>query len=150
MLDASGQALAAGLAGAPDIVKPNLAELRELTGHGLPDLDAVLAAGRALLSRPEGPGMVVVSMGAQGALFLNQEESLQAFPAKIAGISTVGAGDAMVAGIVAAQLAGLPLAGCARLATGFSAGKLLRSGAHLPAPEEVQALAETITLSKFS
>ena len=148
-LDSSGPALAAGLGAAPEIVKPNLAELRELTGQGLADLDSVVAAGRALLAGPRGPGTVVVSMGAEGALFLAPREALLARAPRLAGTSTVGAGDAMVAGLVAARIAGLDLAGCARLATGFSAAKLARPGAHLPAPAEVRALAATVELGKI-
>ena len=56
----------------------------------------------------------------------------------------------MVAGIVAAQLAGMPLADCARLATAFSAGKLKQLDPHLPAPDTVRALALTVRISSLS
>ena len=149
-LDASGPALAAGLAAAPELVKPNRAELAELAGAPLGDLDAVVAAGRALLQGPQGPGLVVVSLGGEGALFLDRAQALLARPPRIELISTVGAGDAMVAGIVAAQLDGLPLADCARLATAFACAKLARLGPHLPAPAEVRALAATIQISRLA
>ena len=65
-------------------------------------------------------------------------------------ISTVGAGDAMVAGIVAARLADLALPQCARLASAFSAAKLARLGPHLPAPDTVRALAQTVQISSLT
>ena len=144
-LDASGPALAAGLGAAPDLIKPNRAELAELTGARLAGLDAVVAAARGLLAG--GPGIVAVSMGGDGALFLDREQALLAHPAQVDLISTVGAGDAMVAGMVAAQLAGLPLAECARLATAFAAAKLARLGPHLPAPGVVRELAATVRIT---
>lgn len=147
LMDASGTALAAGLAAAPDIIKPNRAELSELIGRPLTDAASVVAAARELLARPNAPGTVVVSMGGEGALFVNRHEALLAHPIPTELISTVGAGDAMVAGIVAAQIAGLTLPECARLATAFSAGKLTRLGPHLPAPDTVRALAQMVHIS---
>ena len=61
--------------------------------------------------------------------------------------STVGAGDAMVAGLVAAQLENRSLAETAQLATAFAAAKLTRLGPHLPPPEEVRALANQIVVT---
>lgn len=149
LLDASGSALAAGVGAAPDIIKPNRAELCELSGRTLSDVDSVVGAARELLARPNAPGTVIVSMGAEGALFVNRQEALLAHPIPTELISTVGAGDAMVAGIVAAQIAGLALPECARLATAFSAGKLARLGPHLPPPDTVRALAQMVHISSL-
>ena len=150
LLDASGGALAAGVGAAPDVIKPNRAELSELIGRALGDSASVVAAARELLARPNAPGTVIVSMGGDGALFVNRQQALLAHPIPTPLISTVGAGDAMVAGIIAAQIAGLDLTECARLATAFSAGKLARLGPHLPAPDTVRALAQSVQISSFS
>ena len=150
LLDASGGALAAGVGAAPDVIKPNRAELSELIGRALGDSASVVAAARELLARPNAPGTVIVSMGGDGALFVNRQQALLAHPIPTPLISTVGAGDAMVAGIIAAQIAGLGLTECARLATAFSAGKLARLGPHLPAPDTVRALAQSVQISSFS
>lgn len=150
LLDASGAALAEGVGAAPDIIKPNRTELCELIGRPLTDTDAVLAAARELLARPNAPGTVIVSMGGDGALFVNRQEALLAHPLPTELISTVGAGDAMVAGIVAAQIANLQLPECARLATAFSAAKLARLGPHLPPPDTVRALAQKVQISSLS
>lgn len=150
LLDASGSALASGVGAAPDIIKPNRAELSELMGRTLSDTASVIAAARELLARPNAPKTVIVSMGGDGALFVNRQEALLAHPIPTPLISTVGAGDAMVAGIVAAQIANLTLAKCACLATAFSAGKLARLGPHLPSPDTVRTLAQTVQISSFS
>lgn len=147
LLDASGAALAAGIQAAPDILKPNRAELAELVGRPLADTAAVVAAARELLARDPGPRTVVVSMGGDGALFIDATHTLLAQPLPTRLISTVGAGDAMVAGIVAAQLEGMALTEAARLATAFSAAKLARLGPHLPPPEAVRRLAESVQIT---
>lgn len=127
-LDTSGTALAAGLRAAPTVIKPNEHELAELIGRPLPDEAAVLDAARALIGR--GIDLVVVSRGAAGALFVTSTAAVRAVPPAINVRSTVGAGDAMVAGLLDALLAELPLADLARRATAYSLHALT------PAPDE--------------
>ncbi len=124
LLDASGEALRLGIEAGPDIVKPNIHELQALVGRPLPGEPEVIAAGRELVAR--GVKLAAISMGGEGACFVTGGEVVRARPAKIEVKSTVGAGDAMVAGILAAQLRGLPLAECAELATAFSVEALTR------------------------
>jgi 1-phosphofructokinase len=106
-LDTSGEALQSALEARPDFVKPNLHELQGLVGTSLHDEQSVLAAARTIVSR--GIELVVVSMGEKGALFVTPSSAVAARPPSMAVNSSVGAGDAMVAGIVAAQMEGLSL-----------------------------------------
>jgi len=146
VLDTSGAPLRAALAAGPRIVKPNRHELAELVGRSLDTLEALVAAGRELLAGSSGPDLVVVSLGGDGALFLTREQALNALPGRVNVSSTVGAGDAMVAGLVTARLENRSLADTARLATAFAAAKLTRIGPHLPPPEQVRALAQQISV----
>ncbi|MGY2046871.1 1-phosphofructokinase [Methylobacterium sp. JK268] len=152
VLDASGPALAAALAAGPAAlpfaVKPNRHELEDWAGRPLPDLAAVAAAAEDL--RRRGIPLVVVSLGAEGALFVTQAAPLHARAPAVRMASTVGAGDALVAGLTAALAAGEDLAGTARLALAFAAGKLSREGANLPARAEVEALAATIRVAPLA
>lgn len=147
LLDASGKALAEGLRAGPHALKPNEKELSELLGRTLAAPVDIVTAVRELLSTHPAVECVAVSMGGDGALFFSQTESLHAQALQVGLISTVGAGDAMVAGLVAGKLEGLSLADCARLATAFAAGKLSRLGPHLPEPETVRALAASVRLA---
>jgi 1-phosphofructokinase len=147
MLDTSGQPFSEALKAGPQIVKPNREELGEHFGQTLQGAGEVVAAARRLLDEYSGVLLVAVSMGSEGAIFVSRQQALLAHPLAVEPISSVGAGDAMVAGIVAAQLQALPLAQCAQLATAFAAAKLSRLGPHLPAPEVVQALANKVRLS---
>lgn len=137
-LDTSGEPLRLALEAFPQIVKPNIHELEALLGTALPDTAAVVAAARGLLAG--GVELVVVSMGSEGALFVSGDEVVRARPPRVTVQSTVGAGDAMVAGIVAAQLRGLPLADAARLATAFSVDAISRIGAGLSDQAAIAAI----------
>ncbi|EYF05951.1 1-phosphofructokinase [Chondromyces apiculatus] len=152
VLDTSGAPLAAALApdaGAlPDVIKPNEHELSELLGHPIAGPDAALAAARTLHRR--GVGTVIVSMGARGAVFSEGSAACLAVPPQVAVRSTVGAGDAMVAGYLVATLRGLPLADRARLATAFSLGTLTTLGPRLPPTAEVEARAAEVHVSPLT
>jgi len=148
MLDTSGLPFSEALKAGPDIIKPNRDELAEHLGRPLGSMKETIAAARQLLAEHPGMQLVAVSMGRDGAIFVSPSQVVVAQPLEVDPISSVGAGDAMVAGIVSAQLDGLPLDRCAQLATAFAAGKLSRLGPHLPAPEVVRALAATVRLDR--
>ena len=114
-------------------------------GRPLSDPAALIDAGGELLAR--GIQLVVVSLGTEGALFLSAEGGVIARPPDLSRGSTVGAGDAMVAGITAALAEGLSLPALARQATAFAAGKLRNAGPHLPPVAEVRAIAAAVRLS---
>jgi 1-phosphofructokinase len=144
LLDASGAPLAAAIDTAPDVIKPNIDELEGLLGRRFEDEDAIVAAARSLLAR--GIRTVAVSMGARGAVFVEADGAVLAVPPKIVVKSTVGAGDAMVAGLIAGKLQRLPLGECARLATAYSLGALGEIGPRLPALEVLRTFAPAVTI----
>ena len=136
VLDTSNAALLEGAQAGPTIIKPNIDELQQLFGEQLTNEAAIELAAYRLLGN--GTRLVVVSMGEQGALFVDQATTLIAVPPAVRVKSTVGAGDAMVAGLIAGQAQGLSLPDCARLATAFSLGRITRVGSDLPDPEVIQ------------
>jgi fructose-1-phosphate kinase PfkB-like protein len=93
---------------------------------------------------------VVISMGKEGAIFVEGNETIWAVPPAVEVKSTVGAGDAMVAGIVAGKIRGLTLAECARLATAFSVTAISHIGSGLPSIEAVQSARERVTIRELS
>jgi 1-phosphofructokinase len=78
VLDTSQDALREGVQAGPTIVKPNIDELQQITGQALSDASTIEAAARQLLAH--GIELVVVSMGKQGALFVDHHSSLIAVP----------------------------------------------------------------------
>jgi len=102
VLDADGEALRLGIAAGPTVVKPNLEELERLVGsplsrNGRVDPGTVTIAARGLLAL--GVNIVVVSLGAQGALFVDGAQAIMAHGIPIKALSTVGAGDSVVAAL---------------------------------------------------
>jgi 1-phosphofructokinase len=99
-VDTSGPALERVLAVGPDVLKPNEEELSEVTGVVPETLGDVVHAANEL--RSKGVGTVLVSLGPIGAILVNDEEPLHAESDVIVPRSTVGAGDALLAGFLAA------------------------------------------------
>jgi 1-phosphofructokinase len=145
LLDTSGAPLTAALGGdvLPFCIKPNRAELEAFCGRALPGRDDVIVAAQSLRAR--GIALVVISLGAEGALFVGEQVLHAALPA-LRAASTVGAGDAMVAGMIAAMAENADLATTARLATAFAVGKLGQAGPNLPARDILDALAGQVTI----
>lgn len=144
ILDTSGAPLAPALEAKPFLIKPNIDELEALLGTKLPDESAVIAAARELIAR--GIEMVVVSMGKNGACFVTATEAMTARPPDVEVQSTVGAGDAMVAGLITALSQKLSLPETAKLATAFSLHALTR-GANVPtARAAIEAWMPQVTL----
>lgn len=151
VLDTSGAPLTAALKATdgtlPYCVKPNRHELEEWAGKPLPALPEILAAARDLHRR--GVGVVVVSLGSEGALFVSGERAIRGRLPAVNPLSTVGAGDAMVAGLIAAFRADAPLDEVARLSIAFAVGKLGRFGPNLPDKATVRALAADVDLTEL-
>ncbi|MCA1981866.1 1-phosphofructokinase family hexose kinase [Nocardioides sp. R-N-C8] len=98
VLDTSGEALAR--VRNAYLVKPSVRELEELVGHQLEQVTEQVRAAREFLCH-SGSTAVVLSRGQQGVVLVTDTyaETIAAHSAEV--ISTVGAGDALVAGIVA-------------------------------------------------
>ncbi|WP_419995701.1 1-phosphofructokinase [Streptomyces boninensis] len=139
-LDTSGPALTAALAMRPDVVKPNAAELAEAVGRPLLTIgDAVKAAEEA---RDWGAGAVLASLGADGQLLVSGDGIWFASAPAAVVRSNVGAGDASLAGFLAAGGTG-PAALAAAVAHGAAAVQL--PGSVMPAPRDLAPDEVTLT-----
>jgi len=99
-IDTSGDALGAALCAGVALVKPNRAELEELVGRPLATIGDVAAAARELIAR--GCHTVLVSLGPDGALVVDAHGISHAEAPIDDAVNTVGAGDALLAGFLAA------------------------------------------------
>lgn len=144
VLDASGESFQQAISTAPYAIKPNIDELQELLGRALTNETEVVQAARDLLY--QGIHCVTVSMGAKGAIFAEADTAVWAIPPHVDVVSTVGAGDAMVSGLIVGKLRGLPLVDCARLATAFSMGALSQVGPRLPPAATVESFIDQVKI----
>lgn len=129
-VDSSGAPLAAALGAGPDLVKPNAEELAELVDRSLATFGDVLDAAAEV--RERGAGSVLVSMGADGALLVDENGALHAQTPPFVPRSTVGAGDALLAGFLAAGGEGSK-ALIEAVAWGAAAARLPGSAGPMPA-----------------
>jgi 1-phosphofructokinase/6-phosphofructokinase 2 len=90
--------MAAAVAARPSLIKPNHEELAEVVGHDLPTLGDVRDAALDLVTN--GIECVAVSLGGDGALLVTDDGAVHARATITAPLSTVGAGDCMLAGLL--------------------------------------------------
>ncbi|MGI8475495.1 MAG: 1-phosphofructokinase family hexose kinase [Thermomicrobiales bacterium] len=99
VLDSSGEALRAGLAGRPHLLKPNRDEIAALLGRD-GDGDELIALVQTELIGPrlDGDAAVLLSLGAEGAALIRRDVAWRAAAPRVAAVNTVGCGDALLAG----------------------------------------------------
>ena len=105
-LDTSGDALREGLSASPWLIKPNEEELAEAGGIALNKSSELTAEARRL--QAQGIEHVVVSQGANGVSWFSPNAAWHAHPPKVRVVSTVGAGDSLLAGMLHGLLEGWP------------------------------------------
>ena len=88
------------------MIKPNLSELQELTGENV-SIESIETMSTKIIENGQSK-LVVVSMGAEGASLASEDGFIKYTAPKVKKISTVGAGDSMVAGIVLKLSQGWP------------------------------------------
>jgi 1-phosphofructokinase len=144
ILDADGDALREAIRKTPYAVKPNLAELRALTGRPLETMQSILDAGRDLIS--SGISIVIISMGAEGAVVMNSRQAFHAMPWGISAASATGAGDSMVGALAEALLRGAALDEIARITVAAGTVTASKQGTQLCVKEEVMGKLPFVTL----
>lgn len=99
ILDCSGEALIRALEQKPFLIKPNLSELEEAVRRKLESIEDIFDAAESV--RRLGAQRVIVSLGSDGAVFVDEhgERYIQKAP-KTEPISTVGAGDSLLAAFI--------------------------------------------------
>lgn len=103
-LDASGEVLKEGVKAKPDIVKPNQKELEYLAGKSLIGREELVTEAGKLIAG--GIGKVILSMGADGLMYVDGEQQLYQAARKVQAVNTVGCGDTVVASLCMSELAG--------------------------------------------
>ncbi|WP_257456069.1 1-phosphofructokinase [Archangium lipolyticum] len=145
-LDTSGAALVSGLAARPTAAKPNETELADWAGHPLDDFDARLQAARRL--NAEGVDEVLLSVGAEGVLWVWRGNALVAVPPRVQVASTVGAGDTLLAGTLHGVLSGWPRERSLRFATALAAESVRHVGVGDPSAVDFELLQQQTSVEK--
>ncbi|HEX8439415.1 1-phosphofructokinase [Archangium sp.] len=137
-LDTSGPALLAGLAARPTGAKPNETELAEWAGRPLDTPEERLRA--ALRLNAEGVDDVLLSAGAEGVIWARRGTALMAASPRVQVVSTVGAGDTLLAGTLHGVLSGWPRERGLRFATALAAESVRHIGVGDPDATDFEQL----------
>jgi 1-phosphofructokinase len=137
---------------APDLIKPNAEELAGVLGYSPQALEAAVAQGdpgpvvsaaRQLVDR--GVRAVLATLGAAGAVLVDETGSWLATPPPIAARSTVGAGDASLAGYLRADVGGAVPPQRLQMAVAYGSAAASLPGSALPTPAQIDLNAVRVT-----
>ena len=139
VIDTSGAALDAALDAGVTLIKPNLVELADFTGMPL-DSDAERIAACHKLVAERRAQAVALTLGEQGALLVTAARAWRARPLAIEAVSTVGAGDSFLGGLVAALAQGRAPHQAFRVAVAAASAAVMSPGTELCREVDVKRL----------
>jgi 1-phosphofructokinase len=146
-VDASGPALKVAMEAEVDLIKPNEHELSEVMGISP---ESLVADPAPVLRNLGGRiGHIILSLGEKGALFHTAEGTLHAKSPVVDVVSSVGAGDSLLAGYLAGLVTGWSSEDRARLATVFAWSALEKVARSLPPLEEIRRRMERVEVEKW-
>ncbi|HEV2723060.1 MAG TPA: 1-phosphofructokinase family hexose kinase [Thermoleophilaceae bacterium] len=145
VLDSEGEPLRLATWAAPGVVTPNEREAEELVGHEFADDEdrrtalreiAEMGAAEAIMTLPDGCLALVGEAGDQA----HPRRLLRATLEPLEPVSSIGSGDAFLAGYVAARYAGRVEEDCLRFGVACGAESTQYFGAGVLDPREVERL----------
>jgi 6-phosphofructokinase 2 len=148
VVDAQSSLLNAALAEHPFLIKPNRYELQMLTGRPLRTVDDLVAEAQAL--HQEGIEHVCVSLGADGALLATADGTYRACPPDVEVVSTVGAGDSMVAGLVCGLMEGRDPADVLQLGVACGTATATRPGTQIFVRQQMLDLLDRVSVERLA
>ena len=130
----------------PYLIKPNLREMEATLGIELRTMRAIRDA--ALLFVQLGVKHAVVSMGAMGAMYISADKTLFAPALRVSAKSTVGAGDAMIGGMLLGYEKEKDMAKAFRYGVAAGAASVITEGTQLIVREDFDALLDQVRIQE--
>ena len=143
ILDTSGEAMGQALQQGIYLLKPNLKELSALAGVKELEMDEIDDAALDIIRRGDCQ-VIVVSLGAQGALLVSEGVVEHVKAPTVKKRSTVGAGDSMVAGMTLALSRGWPLPDVVRYGVACGTAATMNTGTELCGLADVERLYDKV------
>jgi 1-phosphofructokinase family hexose kinase len=148
LLDTSGDPLSRGIEAAPHLIKPNLTEVSNLLGRTVSSTEDAILAGRELLR--SGTETVIISLGALGAIVVNNQEVLHGTAPKLKVLSTVGSGDSFLAGWAVAETQGKNTSECLRTAIACGTANCIAASPGVFPIESATSLLSQVVISEIA
>jgi len=141
IVDVSGEALRAALEEGVFLIKPNVREFREMVGKDIKEESQIKAEAQKMVTSGRCE-VLVISLGAAGALVVSEEFAERILPPTVPIVSKVGAGDSMVAGIVLSLARGNPLRESVLFGVATGSAAVMTPGSELCRREDAERLYE--------
>ncbi|MFP3155560.1 1-phosphofructokinase [Lachnospiraceae bacterium ZAX-1] len=138
IIDTSGNLLEKAILAKPDMIKPNIDEIRLLTGEKIDSDDELIKAGIAL--QKSGIACVVISLGGDGALMFTKDGVLKAKIPSVDVVNTTGCGDTMIAGFAVAMEQGMSLKEAFRFSSAASTASAMQEETGFYVKEDMKKL----------
>lgn len=148
LLDADGELFTNALEAQPDMIKPNRVELEQYAqmDYVASEQEIIQIAEQIMEKNID---HVVVSLGKSGAIFLQKDYKVKCQGLSVKAHSTVGAGDAMVAGLAYAWDQGLSSEETVKTCMAVSAGAVTTIGTKPPKKELVEDLKKQVEIEEI-
>ena len=146
VLDCAGETLLHGVKEKPFLIKPNLPEIEGIMKKELRTLRGLRDAALFLIEY--GAQNVIISMGKYGAMLVSRTDTFFAPALMVEARSTVGAGDAMIGGVLAGLSRGESLAESFRWGVAAGAASVMTDGTQLLRRPDFEALLPKVTVQE--
>ncbi len=144
ILDADGELFRLGIEAGPYMIKPNIHELSIHFKQEIASKEEAIALAKGLFVY--GIKVIVISLGSDGAILMTEDTTIMAEGLSVEVISTVGAGDAMVAAFAYSLERGDALEEALRLAVAASAASVMTPGTSPGELAVIEDLKKKVTL----
>lgn len=135
VIDSRSYSLSDLIEARPFLIKPNEEEIAAYTGRSVRRAEEALTAAEQL--RERGIDHVMISLGGAGAVLSCAGGCFTASAPRISPLSTIGAGDSMIAGFIAAATEGQGPEACLKTAVAFGSAACLTPGTRPPKREDI-------------
>ena len=147
ILDTSGKLLEMGIKSCPTMIKPNIDEIRMLTGKSCDKQEEIIEAAKQI--HQWGVEVVAVSLGAEGSIAVCDSGVYKAIVPKINAVNTVGCGDSMIAGFALGFSENLNIEDTLRKASAISVASALRKETGYFVVEDMERIYPQIQIEKL-
>lgn len=147
ILDTSGKLLEMGIEAKPTMIKPNIDEIRMLTGKSCDNFQDMVDAAKQI--HADGVEIVAVSLGGDGSFVVCDDGIFRARVPKIDAVNTVGCGDSMIAGFALGLSEGLSVEEILKKASAISAAAALREETGFFVKEDMEKIYPQVEIEKI-
>jgi 1-phosphofructokinase family hexose kinase len=151
IVDTDGEPLRHAVRAEPDVISPNILEAEELVGHEFNDDEDRLIAVGEMVAQGAREAIMTLHDGCVGCVRVDGQPTRYrvTIPVREA-VASVGAGDAFLAGYVAARYTGRSPADCLAYGVACGAESTQRLGAGLVDPRDVDRLLGEVAVAGVS